>query len=304
MPDSSRSDEKQIDVASMTQNTADQTQGHHNLHLPFHHHNHRHHVLRHLIHPSGKHLHIVHHPNEVEPRRVQLAKDDTYGKYDYEIVIYGTPEHLSAIQDVQNHHLSRRASLKEKNAELFAEFDEVHETPDHLSDELRVLTERAVALDANFDKFGYHAQLRTISDIESSNINSNSNSDQSTKVDDSSGSSPAERRHKDRNVDPVRFWKTPTIRQYWHKGLLWRSARSGEVGTFELFTDLIYVGVIDSIGEVAVLHASADTFVRYCVVFLLAYKIWSDLTTTVNWFEVEDCVGRLAILFVLCCLLG
>lgn len=58
------------------------------------------------------------------------------------------------------------------------------------------------------------------------------------------------------------------------------------------------------VGEVAVIHASASTFVNFLILFSLAYKIWSDLTVMVNWFEVEDCVGRLGILFVLCCLYG
>ena len=272
----------------------------HHHHLPFHHHTHRRHRLHHLIHPNGQHLHVVHHPTEVEQKRIELAKDERYrnSRCEYDVVIYGTPEHLSAIRDVQDHHLSRRDSLRQKNAELFEEFDDLHETLDHLSDELNRLTDHAVALDASFNKFGYHAHIRTKDDVEASSLHS----DSSTEV-GSSGNS-AEQRHKDRSLEPIRFWKTPTIRQYFHKGLLWRSARSGEVGTFELFTDLIYVGVIDYVGEVAVIHASATTFVHFLILFSLAYKIWSDLTVTVNWFEVEDCVGRFAILFVLCCLYG
>ncbi|KAK5951171.1 hypothetical protein OHC33_007924 [Knufia fluminis] len=238
---------------------------------------------------------------QVEQKRLELAKDENYchGNCNYDVVIYGTPEHLSAIRDVQDHHLSRRDSLRQKNAELFEEFDDLHETLDHLNDELSRLTDHAVALDASFNKFGYHAHIRTKDDIEASSLHS----DSGTEVGGSSANS-AEARHKDRSLEPIRFWKTPTIRQYIHKGLIWRSARSGEVGTFELFTDLIYVGVIDMVGEVAVIHASASTFVNFLILFSLAYKIWSDLTVMVNWFEVEDCVGRLGILFVLCCLYG
>lgn len=274
--------------------------GLHRRHLPFLHHDHRRHRLHHPIHPSGKHVHIVHHPTEVEPKRLELAKDEKYSNssHDYDVVIYGSPEHLSVIRDVQDHHLSRRDSLRQKNAELFEEFDELHDTLDHLSDELAFLTDHAVALDASFSKYGYHAHIRTKDDIEASSLHSDSSAEVG------SSENAAEARHKDRSLEPIRFWKTPTIRQYFHKGLLWRSARSGEVGTFELFTDLIYVGVIDYVGEVAVIHASASTFVHFVILFSLAYKIWSDLTITVNWFEVEDCVGRLAILFVLCCLYG
>lgn len=260
-------------------------------HLPFHHHHHRPHRLLHLIHPSGKHVHVVHHPTEIDHKKRELAKDPK-GAFvdDYDVVVYGTQEHLSCIKDVRTHHLQRRDVLREKNAELFEEFDDLHETLDHLSDELSRLTDRAVSLDASFSKFGYSAHLRTKDDTESASLDS-SNEERT-------------QRHQNRALEPLRFFKTPTIRQYFHKGLLWRSARSGEVGSFELFTDLIYVGVIDYVGEVAVIHASAETLLHFIIVFSLAYKVWSDLTIAVNWFEVQDVFGRLAIIFVLCCLYG
>lgn len=263
----------------------------HHRHLPFHHLQHRSHRLLHLIHPSGKHIHVVHHPTEVDNKKRELAKDPKGALSDnYDIVVYGTPEHLSCIKDVREHHLTRRDGLREKNAELFQEFDEVHETLNHLSDELSRLTDHAVSLDASFSKFGYSAHLRTKEDSEASSINS--------------GHEEGTPKHQDRSREPLHFYKTPTIRQYFHKGLLWRSARSGEVGSFELFTDLIYVGVIDYIGEAAVTNASAETFLHFIIVFSLAYKIWSDLTVAVNWFEVEDVFGRLAIILILCCLYG
>lgn len=268
---------------------------HHRHHLPFHHLSHRPHRLLHLIHPTGKHYHVVHHPTEVEPKRRELQKDPK-GAFasNYDIVVYGSPEHLNCIKDVRDHHLQRRDDLREKNTELFEEFDEVHETLDHLSDELGRLTDHAVALDASFDKFGYSARIRTKDDIESSSLNSG----------DSEGGDSAKSRHNDRSLEPIRLVKNPTIRQYFHKGVLWRSARSGEVGSFELFTDLIYVGVIDYVGEAAVTHASAESLLHFVILFSLAYKVWSDLTVTVNWFEVEDVLGRLSIIFVLCCLYG
>lgn len=269
-------------------------------HHHFHHRRHAPHRLLHLEHPSGKHFHIVHHPHEVEAKRHELAKDDKKVNHDHDVLVYGTPEHLSCIRDVQDHHLSRRHNLREKNAELFEEFDQLHDTLDHLSDEINRLTDHAVALDASFNKYGYHAHIRTKDDVESSSMNSDT--DSSKTLTGSGGS--AEERHADRSLEPIRFWRKPTIRQYFHKGLLWRSARSGEVGTFELFTDLIYVGVIDYVGEAAVTKASSVTFLHFVILFSLAYKIWSDLTVTINWFEVEDCFGRFFVLFILCCLYG
>ena len=288
MTDSSQTPQKEDPESTLVGNEHP-----HHFHLPFHHHGHKSHRLHHLIHPSGKHIHVVPNPTDIDNKRRELAKDEK-GSFsrNYDVVVYGTPEHLSCIRDVQSHHLSRREVLREKNAELFEEFDDLHETLDHLSDELNRLTDHAVSLDASFDKYGYSAHLRTRDTSESSSLNSG---------DDDGTATP---KHQNRDAEPLHFYKTPTIRQYFHKGLLWRSARSGEIASFELFTDLIYVGVIDYVGEVAVIHASSETFLHFVIVFALAYKVWSDLTISVNWFEVEDVFGRLAIIFVLCCLYG
>lgn len=281
--------------SDQSSNEKKEQQAQHSTEPHKHHHHllgHRPHRLLHLIHPSGKAIHVVHSPSDVDLKRRELEKDPK-GAFtdDYDIVVYGTPEHLSCIRDVHEHHMTRRDALKEKNAELFQEFDDLHETLDHLSDELNRLTDHAVALDASFNKYGYSAHIRTKDDVESASINS--------------GDSDKPRQpHQDRSLEPIQFFKNPTVRQYFHKGLLWRSARSGEVGSFELFTDLIYVGVIDYIGEAAVTHASAETFLHFTIVFGLAYKIWSDLTIIVNWFEVQDVFGRLCIILILCCLFG
>lgn len=280
-------DEKQNDSVRK-----DEDGGHHHLHHPFHHHKHKPHRLLHLIHPNGTHFHVVHHPHEIEHKRAELAKDrKPTDIHEYDVVVYGSAEHIACINDLRDHHLSRRTALRENNAELFEEIDNLHETLNHLHDELNRLTDYAVALDASFNKYGYSAHIRTKDDLEPSSIHG-------------SHDGSTESRYQDRLLEPLRFWRTPEIRQYFHKGLLWRSVRSGDVGSFELFTDLVYVGVIDYVGEAAVLNASAESFLHFVIVFSLAYKIWSDLTVMINWFEVNDVVGRFIVLFILCCLYG
>ena len=94
------------------------------------------------------------------------------------------------------------------------------------------------------------------------------------------------------------------MRQYFHKGLLWRSARSGEVASFELFIDLLYVGVIDHMGEKAIHHITGKSILEYVIIFSIGWKIWSDLTMVVNWFEIDDVFQRICVLFYVVCLLG
>ncbi len=38
----------------------------------------------------------------------------------------------------------------------------------------------------------------------------------------------------------LKLFKRPVIKQYFHRGLLWRSSEASEVMSFELFFDLLY----------------------------------------------------------------
>lgn len=120
--------------------------------------------------------------------------------------------------------------------------------------ELHNLTSHAVSLDASFDRYGYSAHLRTKDeDSETTSLHSDHPS--------------ASDKHADRSVEALRFLRRPVVRQYFHKGLLWRSAKAGEVASFELFVDLVYVGVIDIIGETAVEHPDGLSLLHFVIVF-------------------------------------
>lgn len=90
-------------------------------------------------------------------------------------------------------------------------------------------------------------------------------------------------KHQNRHHEGIKFFKRPVIRQYFHKGLLWRSAQSGQVGTFELFADLLYVGIIGVLGDKAAEVATGKSLLEYTINFCMAFKIWNDLTLVTNW---------------------
>ena len=96
----------------------------------------------------------------------------------------------------------------------------------------------------------------------------------------------------------------PTVRQYWHKGLIWRASSSEEVAPFELFFDLIYVAIIAIIGDRASEEANGEALLRFCVTFILSYKLWSDLTMVISWFESDDIFQRICVLICMACLVG
>jgi low temperature requirement protein LtrA len=57
------------------------------------------------------------------------------------------------------------------------------------------------------------------------------------------------------------------------------------VGAFELFLDLLYVGIIGIVGDAASHHPTGDSFHKFCIIFIIGWKIWSDLTLVISWFE-------------------
>lgn len=75
------------------------------------------------------------------------------------------------------------------------------------------------------------------------------------------------------------------VRQYFHKGLIWRAPESEEVASFELFVDLLYVGIIAVNGDSAAEHPTGASLLRFCITFIISWKIWSDCTLVISWFE-------------------
>ena len=74
------------------------------------------------------------------------------------------------------------------------------------------------------------------------------------------------------------------MRQYFHKGLIWRAAEIEEVASFELFVDLLYVGIIAIVGDNASANPNGFGLLRFAITFILGWKMWSDLTLIVSWF--------------------
>lgn len=68
--------------------------------------------------------------------------------------------------------------------------------------------------------------------------------------------------------------------------------------------DLFFVGIIGVLGDTAAEHPNGTSFVQFLIKFMMAWRIWQDMTLTVNWFEIDDIVQRICIIFYLACLFG
>ena len=127
-----------------------------------HHSQHRARRLRNFVLPDGRKVHIALSPEEAESLRNRLTAIRTDEPFD--LVISGSPEHLDALRRAHSHHEERREALRARLGDDYDEFENVRAELDVLGSELHMLTDHAVALDANFSKYGYSAHLRTYDD--------------------------------------------------------------------------------------------------------------------------------------------
>ncbi len=94
------------------------------------------------------------------------------------------------------------------------------------------------------------------------------------------------------------------MRQYFHKGLLWRASETTEVASFELFIDLLYVGILAVAGDHAAEEPTAKELLHFSITFIMSWKIWADVGLIISWFETDDIRQRVSVMFIMACLLG
>ena len=157
-----------------------------------------------------------------------------------------------------------------------------------------MISSHAVQLDANFSKYGYSAHLRT-KDSPADSLHSSPGD----------ASFDKETWQAERKLgESMRIYQKPIVRQYFHKGLLWRAKEAQEVASYELFIDLFYVGIIAITGDSAAEHPTGETLLRFAITFLMSWKFWGDLGILISWFDSDDVLRRCSVLFILMCLLG
>ncbi|KAI9661925.1 MAG: hypothetical protein M1821_009165 [Bathelium mastoideum] len=271
------------------------TSSHHHR-ISFGHHLHSGKRIRHFLHPNGKKIHVASSPTDLETLRQTISVIEK--ECDYELVIHGSQEHIDALRDAHSHHEDRRNTLRQTHGDLFEEMEGVIHDMDSLSNELHMISEHAVQLDANFSKYGYSAHLRT--------HNGSPNASSANSLYNEQGD---EHVHRDwdaerKNGQTMKFFVKPIVRQYYHKGLLWRAQETQEVAWYELFVDLLYVGIIAIAGDSAVEVATGRSLLRFAITFSMGWKIWADVSVIINWFDADDITRRISIVFTLACLLA
>jgi hypothetical protein len=117
-----------------------------------------------------------------------------------------------------------------------------------------------VALDANFSKSGYSAHLRT-KDIDSS----------SPSIAEGQGSHQLSKNWRDsrHSEQRLKFWKRPIVRQYFHKGLLWRLKESVKVSLPSNFS--LISSVLELLVSLVIQLPSEDEIALSLLHFTIAY---------------------------------
>ncbi|RMJ11156.1 hypothetical protein CDV36_009214 [Fusarium kuroshium] len=240
--------------------------------------------------PNGKEV-IVSLPDDYDNLRKKYGNQD---EIQVEVVLHGSSEHCNYLRETRDHHEGRRAKLRERHGPAFDEWEDVQNQLDTFNTEIDRLSTNTNGLSANFNKFGYGAELRTYKDDETPDVDTS----MSDSVSIASSWSQA------RLGETTKLFKKPVIKQWFHKGLLWRASENTEIMAIELFFDLLYVGIIHINGEHVWAEPTGKELLRFAITFIMSWKIWADVTLVLSWFETDDVFTRLEILFEIACLLG
>jgi hypothetical protein len=219
--------------------------------------------LRHFLHPNGKRVHIASDP--AEAGQIQQRLTAVSGLHKFEVFVSGTPQHLNAVRDTQLHHENRRELLRREHRHVWEQFEGVHMDLNTLSDEWARIMDRGVSLDAHFDRFGYSAHIKSYEGEtpgETAPIRSRRASETSST-----------RSTGNQHATPLHLFKVPVVKQYFHKGILWRASSLREVQSFELFIDLLYVGIIAVNGDAVAENPTGISLLRFIITFTLGWKV-------------------------------
>jgi hypothetical protein len=119
------------------------------------------------------------------------------------------------------------------------------------------------------------------------------------------------------------FLQRPVLRQWLSHGKVYREASERQSSRFELFFDLLFVGIVHKIAEAAAEEPTGIGFAKYVLTFCPAFSIWgkctpelhvivsnfffkiiADVRDIANQFANDDVTQRAYILWIMVLLVG
>lgn len=174
--------------------------------------------------PDGRRV-IASSPRDLEYLRRKYANSE---ELRVELVVHGSEEHANYLQQSRQHHENRRDEFRKKHGPHFDEWEDVHLQLSSVTTQLRRLSTQASALSGNFDRFGYDARLRTYDGGDGAESLAASAEEKDPEAEG------------DRPTETIRLFRKPVMKQWFHRGLLWRGSKHTEIMALELFFDLVY----------------------------------------------------------------
>ncbi|RSH88423.1 uncharacterized protein EHS24_000968 [Apiotrichum porosum] len=96
----------------------------------------------------------------------------------------------------------------------------------------------------------------------------------------------------------------PVIRQWIQGGKLYREPSAREVPRFELFFDLLFVGIIHQLAESAIEEPGGIAVARFILTFYPSWSIWEEARRYSNQSGTDDLVHRVWVLAGMICSMG
>ncbi|KAK9460185.1 uncharacterized protein V1516DRAFT_627336 [Lipomyces oligophaga] len=91
----------------------------------------------------------------------------------------------------------------------------------------------------------------------------------------------------------------PYALNYFYQGKLHRMRGEHGSAVFELFFDLLYVGIVSTIAEAAIEEATGAAIGRYILLFMPAWLIWTDMRDFMNYYYNNDITQKLYVLWIM-----
>jgi hypothetical protein len=200
--------------------------------------------------PDGRRI-VVALPEEAARLRARYAHDaDAPDAVQVEVVVHGSAEHAGHLRALATHYEAARDAQRARHGDDFAAWERTRDDLDEVARQLGRLDDDGArareALNANFAKFGYLGVLRTYDDDGGGGGDpvSGAATPRRSPLDvgsDADSSTVAAKDWDDvRGGRAIKLFQKPVIKQYFHRGLLWRASGFAKVMSFELFFDLLY----------------------------------------------------------------
>ncbi|SCU79721.1 LANO_0A07294g1_1 [Lachancea nothofagi CBS 11611] len=103
-------------------------------------------------------------------------------------------------------------------------------------------------------------------------------------------------------IDPPpndRLFVKPHALNYFFNGKLYRTRQERGSAVFELFFDLLYVGIISNLAEAAIEEATGSSFAKYVLLFMAAWQIWTDMREFMDYYYNNDLSQKLYVLWIM-----